>query len=171
PDDRKPTLAALRAHLRDDALFDVDLRCHSASGEYRWFRVRGRSVRAPSGEAVRMARSVTDITDRKHPAFELSTEKERAQVTPASIANSVITTDIAGNVDYLNVTAEALTGWTTAEARGRPLRSVCPLIQESTRSAVDPVGAILKHELPDAPPDVVLIGRDSTEVAVNASSA
>ena len=55
---------------------------------------------------------------------ELAIEKERAQVTLASIGDAVITTDAAGCVEYLNTVAEALTGWTRAEAHGRELVQV-----------------------------------------------
>ena len=48
-------------------------------------------------------------------------EKERAQVTLNSIGDGVISTDIAGNVTYLNQIAEAMTGWTGVEAQGRAL--------------------------------------------------
>ncbi len=41
----------------------------------------------------------------------LFTEKERAQVTLNSIGDAVLCTDMAGNVTYLNVVAEQMTGW------------------------------------------------------------
>ena len=47
-------------------------------------------------------------------------EKERAEVTLHSIGDGVITTDAAGNVEYLNPVAVDLTGWTLADARGQP---------------------------------------------------
>jgi diguanylate cyclase (GGDEF)-like protein/PAS domain S-box-containing protein len=55
---------------------------------------------------------------------ELALEKERAQVTLASIGDAVITTDAAGRVEYLNAVAETLTGWSSEEARGRRLIDV-----------------------------------------------
>ncbi|MEF8724842.1 MAG: diguanylate cyclase [Candidatus Accumulibacter delftensis] len=51
-------------------------------------------------------------------------EKERAQVTLNSIGDAVLTTDLAGNVSYLNLVAEAMTGWSSEEALGRPLSEV-----------------------------------------------
>ena len=117
PDDRDATRTSTSAHLRYNAPFDVEFRCRCKSGEYRWFRARGRSVRNASGWAVRMAGSVTDITDRKQTEAQIYAEKERAQVTLASIADSVITTNVDGRVEYLNPIAEALTGWKLREAR------------------------------------------------------
>jgi DNA-binding NarL/FixJ family response regulator len=51
----------------------------------------------------------------------LRVEKERAQVTLDSIGDAVISTDIPGNVTYLNPVAERMTGWPRQEALGRPL--------------------------------------------------
>jgi PAS domain S-box-containing protein len=41
-----------------------------------------------------------------------------------SIVDAVVTTDVLGNVTYLNPAAERLTGWTEQEARGKPLGEV-----------------------------------------------
>src|SRR5204862_7340996 len=62
---------------------------------------RGQSVRTSAGRAIRMAGAMTDTTDRRLTAAELFAEKERAQVTLASIADGVITTDTDGWVEYL----------------------------------------------------------------------
>jgi len=61
PADREPTLAAIRAHLEDDAAYDVEYRLACADGSYRWFRARGRAVRDAGGKPVRMAGSISDI--------------------------------------------------------------------------------------------------------------
>jgi len=60
-------------------------------GEARWFQARGRTVRDASGQLVRMGGSVTDIEYRKQTEAQLFAEKERAEVTLASIADAVIT--------------------------------------------------------------------------------
>ncbi|MGE5090024.1 MAG: PAS domain-containing protein, partial [Candidatus Levyibacteriota bacterium] len=49
--------------------------------------------------------------------LRLFEEKERAQVTLASIADAVITVDTDARIEYLNPVAERLTGWRNAEAR------------------------------------------------------
>ena len=78
PDDLEPALAAAKAHIRDDCPYDVEFRVRAKSGEYRWFRARGRSVRNADGWAVRMAGSVSDINDSKLAEAQLFGEKERA---------------------------------------------------------------------------------------------
>src|SRR3970040_2950656 len=52
---------------------------------------------------------------------ELEREKELAQVTLHSIGDGVITTDVAGRVDYINPVAEEYTGWGGWGSRARRL--------------------------------------------------
>ncbi|MDP2313568.1 MAG: PAS domain S-box protein [Pseudomonadota bacterium] len=55
----------------------------------------------------------------------LRASRGRLEVTLASIADGVITTDVQGRVDFLNAAAERLTGWSAGDAYGRPLGDVC----------------------------------------------
>ena len=70
----------------------------------------------------------------------LSEESERVQVTLRSIGDGVITADTEERVTYLNPMAEALTGWTDEEAKGRALSEVLTLIHETTRDALPDLG-------------------------------
>ena len=69
----------------------------------------------------------------------LQVEKELAQVTLDSIGDGVITTNAAGQVEYLNPVAEQYTGWRTEEARGRPLAEIYRIVDERSGKPVDPV--------------------------------
>ncbi len=136
PDDLELALAASRAHIRDNRPYNVEFRVRTKSGEYRWFRARGRSVRNAEGWAVRMAGSVGDINDSKLAEAQLFAEKERALVTLKSIGDAVITIDLHGRVEYFNPVAEALTGWKAQEAEGMPLANVCRMLDEKTRQTL-----------------------------------
>jgi diguanylate cyclase (GGDEF)-like protein/PAS domain S-box-containing protein len=63
PEDKDRIVAALEAHLRDQTPYDVQGRSRTMAGNYLWLRIRGQSVRDGQGRAVRMAGSITDITD------------------------------------------------------------------------------------------------------------
>jgi diguanylate cyclase (GGDEF)-like protein/PAS domain S-box-containing protein len=173
PDDRAAAVGAVRAHLRDDHAYDLEFRGRTRTGAYRWFRARGRSVRNAQGWAVRMAGSVTDITDHKLAEAQLFAEKERAQVTLESIGDAVITTDVHGLIDYLNPVAEMLTGWRTAEARGLALQVVCRTLDEATRMALsNPAEAVLRGGAGiKVAENILLLRRDGTEIAINESAA
>ncbi|WP_323762239.1 ATP-binding protein [Maricaulis sp.] len=62
PDDRERSAQALEQHIRHGIEHDLQVRFRCANGEYRWFRTRGVAQRN-DGRAVRMAGSITDITD------------------------------------------------------------------------------------------------------------
>jgi len=64
PDDRDRVLLRLNEHLDKRVPFDVEYRLRLKSGEYRWFRSRGRAVWNEEGKPLRMAGSITDITER-----------------------------------------------------------------------------------------------------------
>jgi len=73
------------------------------------------------------------ILQAKHAEEALLDEKEKAQVTLASIGDGVITTDANGRVDFLNPNATQLTGWTSQEAKGLPLSQVFLVIDEKNQ--------------------------------------
>lgn len=75
----------------------------------------------------------------------LQQEKERAQVTLGSIGDGVITTNLMGNVEYMNTVAEQSTGWKVDDARGKPILRVFRLIDEKNlEPPPDPVSICLQ---------------------------
>ena len=164
---------ALQAHIEKGTALDVELRLMTKAGEYRWFRVRGQSVRDATGKPVRMAGALTDITDRRIAAAELFAEKERAQVTLASIADGVITTDTEGWVNYLNPVAEALTGWTSQSAHGLPVQALFRLVDEANRKPMpSPIEMVLREErASDTNTQMLLQRNDGVEIPIVQSAA
>ena len=173
PEDRVATDQAFNSHLEQGAPFDIEMRLKTNSGDYRWFRARGQSVRDTTGKAIRMAGSITDTTDRRQAAAELFAEKERAIVTLASIADGVITTDTDGWVVYLNPVAEQLTGWTTATAQGLPMQAILRVVDETNRKlAPNPIEMVLREERTiEAASTLLLVRNDGTEFPIMQSAA
>ena len=64
-------------------------------------------------------------------------EREWHQISLASIADAVITTDPKGQVIFLNPAACRLTGWSLREAVGCPLKEVFRTVQEASRRTDD----------------------------------
>lgn len=80
--------------------------------------------------------TLVDVTERKRAQEALRTEKERAEVTLASIGDGVISTDLAGNIETINEAAQLMTGFTADQAVGRQLDDVFRLYEElASRSA------------------------------------
>ncbi len=124
--------------------------------------------------------TVEDITVRKsaegvlRAAEEaLSEEKEYAQVTLNSIGDAVVTTDLLGNVSYLNRVAETMTSWSREDALGRPLAEVVKLIDGTTRqAAVNPAQrAMNENRTVGLVADCVLVRRDGSESVIEDSAA
>jgi len=76
--------------------------------------------------------TIRDITALHEAREALQQEKERAQVTLGSIGDGVITTDLNGDIEYMNSVAEHSTGWKLEDARGRPIFSVFNIVDEKT---------------------------------------
>jgi PAS domain S-box-containing protein len=89
---------------------------------------------------------------------------ERHSITLKAIGDAVIATDARSNVELLNPVAEALTGWTNAEARGRPLEEVFRIVNEDTGKKVeDPVVKVLREGVVVGLANhTLLISRDGT---------
>jgi len=100
PDDRGRTLARLHHHLEDREPYDVEYRLRTKSGEYRWFRARGQAIWDSSGQAVRMAGSLIDITERKladailqRNAAEIEHANETLRMAEAEARQAVVKRD------------------------------------------------------------------------------
>ena len=95
----------------------------------------------------------------------LQDREEKLSVTLNSIGDAVITTDAAACVTLLNPIAEQLTGWTQAQANGRPIADVFNIInKESRNAAVIPVMETLQNgTIIGLANHTVLIARDLSE--------
>src|SRR3989338_8181970 len=82
--------------------------------------------------AIAFALAVVSFVRVKKTADAMFHDKELAEVTLHSIGDAVITTDAGARVEYLNPIAETLTGWSTKEAKGRPLSEVFHIIYDVT---------------------------------------
>ena len=78
-----------------------------------------------------------DITPRKSLEQLLRLERERAEITLASIGDAVISTDARGDVIFMNKVAEAITVCTTNIAKGLPVVGFFDLVQEYSRARLE----------------------------------
>jgi len=90
PDDLERVMAAVQQHLIGVAPYDIEYRMRISSGEYRWFHVKGQAFWDDDGLAVRMAGSMSDVTDQRRAQETLELRERRLQFliehTPAAVA-------------------------------------------------------------------------------------
>src|SRR6266404_2400012 len=124
-------------------------------------------------DSYSLPRALRNAIERKAVEDALYVEKERALVTLNSIGDAVLCTDISGNITYLNLVAEAMTGWPREEAIGKPLVEVFQIIDGATRNtARDPMEmAVDQNRTVGLTVNCVLIRRDGLESAIEDSAA
>jgi len=124
-------------------------------------------------DSYSFTRAIRNIVEREIARQELFAEKERAQVTLNSIGDAVLSTDISGNVTYLNVVAEQMTGWSMKEAVGHPLTDVFQIIDGVThKPSPNPLElAVQQNKVVGLSANCILIRRDGYESAIEDSSA
>ncbi|MDR1705418.1 MAG: response regulator [Clostridiales bacterium] len=69
PADREKTLEAFRAHIYDytgRTLYNPEYRLKTKTGEYKWFRAIGVTMRDETGAPIRVAGALEDISERMH---------------------------------------------------------------------------------------------------------
>ncbi|MHB0955314.1 MAG: response regulator [Pirellulaceae bacterium] len=76
---------------------------------------------------------------------QLQQHREWLRVTLTSIGDGVIATDAAGRIAFINLMAEALTGWGSDEAVGQPVQNVLRLVDEQTGDPLEePAAQVLR---------------------------
>jgi diguanylate cyclase (GGDEF)-like protein/PAS domain S-box-containing protein len=130
-------------------------------------------VQDGKGEITHYIAIKMDISDRKNAEEALFLEKERAQVTLNSIGDAVACTDISGNITFLNLAAEKMTGWSSQEANGRPMAEILKIVNATTHETIpnpmmSEIGQVRSLHLP---PNCILIRRDGFEIPIEDSVA
>lgn len=117
--------------------------------------------------------TIRDISARKLAEENLRLSEENLSITLQSIGDAVIATDASGFVTRMNGTAERLTGWTLAEAAGRPLPEVFHIINSQTRiPSINPVQLVMHHgEIVGLANHTALLSRDGCEYQISDSAA
>ncbi|MDX2422180.1 MAG: EAL domain-containing protein [Amphritea sp.] len=178
-DDKQRILADWKKTAQETPPFNSEIRYLRLDQSVVWARLNIAPLY--SGKKISgFVQTVEDITERKLKEFclqeaeeALFEEKERAQVTLNSIGDAVLATDVKGSVSYMNQVAESMTGWSSAEAMGKPLPSVFHIIHgESRDRAPNPVDTVIPEDrIIELSTNCVLIRKDGTELHIEDSAA
>ena len=106
-------------------------------------------------------------------AAATAVSEDRLRVTLGSIGDAVLATDLDARITLLNGVAQALTGWTEADALGRQLGEVLVLVNEETRQpAEQPVPRVIREGvIAGLANHTILIARDGRETPIDDSAA
>ncbi|MFZ4766587.1 MAG: PAS domain-containing protein, partial [Roseimicrobium sp.] len=115
PDDREPTLVAIRAHLHENVPYDVEYRLLCKTGAWRWFRAKGKALRNAQGVAYRMAGSITDISDRKEALRALAKSEERFSLAVQGANDGIWDWDVRSNEVYYSPRWKSMLGYAPHE--------------------------------------------------------
>jgi diguanylate cyclase (GGDEF)-like protein/PAS domain S-box-containing protein len=120
-----------------------------------------------------LLRSLRYAIERKTMEEALFVEKERAQVTLTCIGDAVACTDISGNITFLNLVAETMTGWSLQEATGRPMAEACRILNATSHESIpNPMEmAVGQNRIVHLPSNCVLVRRDGFEIPIEDSVA
>lgn len=136
---------------------------------------RGASGRLPKGRVgiAFITRALSDIIEQRDMKNPLFIQKIRAETILSSISDAVITTEMRGNVDYMNSAAEKLTGWSKEDALGRHISEVMPIINGTTgKPDRNPVELVLQRNEPmGLAAGTILVRRDGSEALIEDSAA
>ena len=117
--------------------------------------------------------SLRNIIERMKVERGLYVAQARAEITLNSIGDAVVSVDMAGRVDYLNVAAERVCGWSRDEARGRPVAEVIHLVDGvNGRAIASPVDFILHaNQASNLSGDAILVSRQGRRIPIADSAA
>ncbi len=109
-------LAPVREALLQKGRYLFEHRFTHRNGEWRWLRIRLRVMQTPgAGLAPEAVGCCTDVTDKKRDELQLQLLSRATEQSPAS----VLITDIAGRIEYVNPTFTSKTGYSLEEVFGQ----------------------------------------------------
>ncbi len=172
PESRPIIQGAVDALVGEAKPYDLVLSLVSATGRKKWIRTQGFPV-VHDGVVVEARGTMQDVTELHQQQVAIEQERERLAVTLRSIGDGVITTDVEAKVVLMSRSAEEMTGWPLAEAVGRPLADVLPLIHEWTKQPLEnPVDQVLREgKIVELANHTLLVNRSGIELVIADSAA
>ncbi|MDM7925584.1 MAG: PAS domain S-box protein [bacterium] len=119
-------------------------------------------------------RTAVEIALNKHRLERVLQEREAWLSTVLrDIADGVVATDPTGRVAFMNPVAESLTGWSSRDAAGKPVRSVLRIVDGRTKRPTEhPFIRLLRSgRLREFPPGSALIRKNLKAVPVDGSGS
>ncbi len=120
PDDNKRAVQALRAHLDSKAPYDLEIRLRHKQGFYVWVRTKGQAVWDENGQPIRMAASITEITDRMRAEDELRRSQGQFKAIAENSPSPIYLSDTESQLLMVNKTYQKFYGVSENQALTMP---------------------------------------------------
>jgi PAS domain S-box-containing protein len=118
PDDVAEVMRVIQEHFDKKTPFYIcEYRLRCKDGSYKWVLARGQALWDETGNAVRMAGSHTDITERKLAEEQLLQSEERFQIVARATNDAVWDWDLASNKIWWNKSVHTLFGYTKEQVQ------------------------------------------------------
>ena len=109
--------------------------------------INARQMRDEAGKPIVSYFTIFNATERRMYEREILASRNLLQTTLFSIGDGVVATDAAGLVTFMNPVAEALSGWSSEDAAGKPIEEVLVLRREGSMESVhNPIRKALRKE-------------------------
>jgi PAS domain S-box-containing protein len=125
PDDRAANLAQVDRLKRGEVeSFELENRYLRKDGQLVWVNKFASAIRDAQGEILHLVALVTDMTERRRSQEELFAQTHLLKTITDTATTAIVMTDKSSCVTFMNPAAEAMTGYSEAEARGRLLHEL-----------------------------------------------
>ncbi len=113
------------------------------------------------------------LSERKRAQEALEKSEKWFSTTLASVGDAVIATDMNGAVTFMNSVAQTLTGWSQAEAAGKPMDLVLNIVNKETRRPTEnPVKKVFREgKIVGLADHTLLLSKNGTEYDIEDSAA
>jgi diguanylate cyclase (GGDEF)-like protein/PAS domain S-box-containing protein len=173
PDDRAMLVATMQEAVDTGTGYELEYRVLWDDGSTHWLAAKAHMLCNAHGTPTGTLGIIWDITERKETEQATAREREMAAVTLRAIGEGVITIDPLGKTEYLNHTAEQLTGWRNDEARGLDIAVTLNLVDEHGAPIAEHVAlqCLRLQQTVAAAPDSQLVTREGRHIAVEESAS
>ena len=134
PDDVERINEEVLAHLEERVPYNTEYRLRQKDGNYVWIHAKGQAVWDDNGKPLRMAGSISDISERKLAEKATKESEARFKGILEIAPEAVIAIGADMNIQLFNQGAERIFGYTADEVMDRPLDILMPERYRKTHS-------------------------------------
>ncbi|MBC8338639.1 MAG: PAS domain S-box protein [Alphaproteobacteria bacterium] len=126
PDDVERINEEVRKHFEEHVPYNTEYRLRRKDGDYIWIHAKGQAVWDDDGKPLRMAGSISDITERKKSDDALKASEARFAGILDIEPEAVIALGAKMNIRLFNQGAERIFGYDADEVIGQSLEMLMP---------------------------------------------